>query len=75
MPEHGSDMMESMYGKDTFSKPNSNLAKIPETVDEIPNESKNRDGGFSSISNVRTKNPNLPPRPNLMNKLDSDSAS
>ena len=63
-------MMESMYGKE-FGQLENTAGKMPSTIVEVPDETDNREAGFSSISNVRS-NDKPPKRPNLMDKLANE---
>lgn len=61
-----SEMADSVLNRvDAYGRTGMTMGKAAGTgTIEVPDQSDNREGGFSSISNVRSKNYNaLPPRP------------
>ena len=74
-------MLESMYGRE-FGQTGALPAKVPATIQEVPDETDNREGAFSSISNVRNNQAKTQmqgneqqSRHNLMNQLGKEGSS
>ena len=74
-------MLESMYGKE-FGQTGGLPPKVPATIQEVPDETDNREGAFSSISNVRNNQAKTQmqgneqqSRHNLMNHLGKEGSS
>ena len=69
-----------MYGRE-FGKTGALPAKVPSTVQEVPDETDNREGAFSSISNVRNQakthmqSNEHQSRHNLMNQLGKEGTT
>ena len=74
-------MLESMYGRE-FGQTGALPAKVPATIQEVPDETDNREGTFSSISNVRNNQAKTQmqdneqhSRHNLTNQLEKEGSS